>query len=268
MRRLPTAAGLLFLLASPGVAQDAAVLGGWALPEGAVIESVVATATQAVAQQGGLTFDTESGSFERMVSHIDRVEDGRLMRSVRRVTAVSSKAVVDGTAMPPDPAPLLGRDVAVTRTGDGWAQEPVGWTPDADARAALDEPISLGDPQYPTRPVAVGETVEVADAVIRDIYPSAIEGPHRLTVRLDSLGTVDGAPVAYLTQDVDVTVALDQGTMRMDMVARIVRRLDWMLDVETEWTGPVSFAFGPVTMEGTMTFISTQTARLPGEADG
>ena len=81
--------------------------------------------------------------------------------------------------------------------------------------------------------------------------------------RLDSLGTFGGGPAAFLTQDVRVTVDLGDGTMEMDMTARIVRRLDWMLDVRTEWEGPVAFRYPDFDMTGTMRYVAEQTAVLP-----
>ena len=252
---------LVAVLVAPAVAQEAAVLGGWALPEGAVVRSVSAV-TMEGAVEGTVPINSQESEVTRTT--MARVEGGRLTRAVQRIESATSKVFVDGSRIPSDADPLLGRDVAVVRDGGGWRREPLGWRPSPEAEAELADPVSLDDAEYPARPVAVGETVEVGDAALRAVYPGAVAGPHRLTVRLDSLGTFEGGPAAFLTQEVGVTVDVGEGgTMRMDMTARIVRRLDWMLDVQTEWEGPISFDYPEVSVDGTMRYLGTQTVTLP-----
>ena len=255
---------LLVLLALSASAQEAAVLGGWALPEGAVVESTMSLETVGTMAVPGAEVAYQQGVVEVHETRLDAVEAGRLMRATQRLRSSSSKTRVDGVPTPTDPDVLLGRAVSIVRTEGGWARRAAGWTPGPDEQAALDESVSLDDPEYPARAVAVGETVEASQATIRETYIDVAPGTHRLTVRLDSLGTVDGAPVAYVTQEVGVTLQFDGDTMRMDMTARIVRRLDWMIDVETEWSGPVRFAFADgTTMTGTMRYSGAQTVALP-----
>ena len=136
-----------------------------------------------------------------------------------------------------------------------------GWRPSAEQREALAEPTTLDDAEYPAR-MAVGQTIEVPRDAIARVYFSLADGPQRLTVRLDSVGTVGGAPVAYLTQAVDVTMGGDFAT-HMAMTARIVRRLDWRIDVSTRWNGRMSTDYGTAVIRGVADHSATQTVRLP-----
>ena len=259
MRRLPILLALA-MAALPAAAQGAAVLGGWALPEGAVVTS--SSTTSARLDMAGQP--VESQAADESVTTIDGVEDGRLVRAVQRLEASVEKTLVGGFPVPSDPDPLLGRAVVIERDGDGWRRRALGWAPSGAALEALDAPISLDDAEYPDRPVAVGETVEVPADVLRRVYPGATaDGDHRLTVTLDSLGMFEGGPAAFLTQEVHVTTADDDVTMRMDMTARIVRRLDWGIDVRTVWDGAVAYDLGPVAMEGTMRHEARQSVELP-----
>ena len=257
---------LLLLLALSASAQESAVLGGWALPEGTVVQSTMSLETVGTLSEGGVAVAFEEGFVEVHETRLDVVEDGRLMRAVQRLRSSSSKVRFDGVPAPTHPDPLLGRAVSIERVDNGWVQRAAGWLPTSEQQAALDESISLDDSEYPVHAIRVGETVEVDQETIRETYVDVAPGEHLLTVRLDSLGTVDGAPVAYITQEVGVTLLFDGGTMRMDMTARIVRRLDWMIDAETEWSGPIRYAFDDgVSMEGTMRYSGAQTVRLPAD---
>jgi len=254
---------LLLLLGASAAAQEAAVLGGWALPEGAVVrsESTLQTDAVLIANGGRIPFTREGTDL--LTTTMERTTADGVQRALQRLEAEAAKTWVGGSRVPVDPDPLLGRPVTIERTADGWARSARGWTPDAAAREALADAGSLDDAEYPARPVAVGETVVVPDSALRVVYENALDGPHRLTVRLDSLGTVGGAPVAYLTQEVAVVVGTDGGTFHMDMAARIVRRLDWMLDVETVWEGAIRSVYPEFEIEGTMRSEMTQTVELP-----
>lgn len=264
MSRLFVGVAVLFLvLAAPAGAQESAVLGGWALPEGAVVRSESTTETDAVLRANGETIPFSRESTDLVTTTMERTSPEGVQRALQRLDVSFAKTRINGSRTPPSPDPLLGREVSIERTADGWTRSARGWTPDDQARAALDAGGSLDDAEYPARPLAVGETVVVPDSTLRLVYQNVLDGPHRLTVRLDSLGTVDGAPVAYLTQEVGVEVGIDGGTFRMDMTGRIVRRLDWKLDVETVWQGDVRSVYPEFEIEGTMRMSATQTVDLP-----
>ncbi|WP_412060806.1 hypothetical protein [Rubrivirga sp. IMCC45206] len=265
MTGLRAAAALAALALVAAASAQTVEVGGWALAEGAVVRSASVTGLEAVVRGPGGEVAFGRRALEVATTTIDRVEAGRLMRAVQRLESASAKATVDGAPAPPgDPDPLLHRAVVIERTADGWRKRADGWQPTPDQLAALDEAISLDDAEYPTR-MTVGETVVVPDSALRAVYLGAAPGPHRLTVRLDSVGTFEGGPAAFLTQTVGVTVGDPGETMRMDMTARIVRRLDWRLDVRTEWEGPVRFEQGGLVIEGRMTQSATQTATLPDD---
>ena len=255
--------GLALGLAALPVAAQGVVLGGWALPEGAVVKSTSTSVMRGRVAAPGGPVPVEQHTGNESVTQIDRVEGGRLTRAVQRTVASETKLFMAGSRLPSEPDPLVGRMVAVVRDGDGWRQEPVGWRPSAAAREALDEPATLDDAEYAARPVAVGETVEVDAQTLRRVYLDATDGDHHLTVTLDSVGTFGGGPAAFLTQRVGVTTAFDGGTMRMDMTARVVRRLDWKLDVRTVWEGPVAIAMDAVTITGTMRYEAEQAVTFP-----
>jgi len=254
---------LVAVLAALPVAAQEADLGGWTLPEGAVVTStsLVTMRGNVVGPGGEVTFQDQHS--ETLETTIDGVEGGRLVRAVQRVEASEAKTFIGGARTPVEPDPLLGRTVVTRRDGEGWQREPVGWRPSEAAQNALDEPVTLDDAEYPERPVAVGETVRVDAETIHRVYLNATPGDHALTVTLDSLGTFEGGPAAFLSQEVSVTVDLGEGTMEMDMTARIVRRLDWKIDVWTVWEGPVVIDFGEARIEGTMRFEGTQEVTLP-----
>lgn len=254
---------LLIGLAAPVLAQESVVLGGWALPEGAVVRSESTVATDAVLRANGGTIPFSSESTDLVTTTMERASSEGVQRALQRLDVSFAKTWIDGLRTPASPNPLLGREVSIERTADGWTRSARGWSPDAEARTALDDASSLDDAEYPARPMAVGETTVVPDSTLRVVYQNVLDGPHRLTVRLDSLGTVDGAPVAYLTQEVGVEVGIDGGTFRMDMTGRIVRRLDWKLDVETVWEGDVRSVYPEFEIEGTMRMAATQTVDLP-----
>ena len=243
------------------------VLGGWALPEGAVVESTTMVELDQVVSEGDRAVPFESLARDRSRTVIDRVEGGRLSRATQRVETSTSKTLVEGRSAPDAPDVLLGRPVVVERTASGWRQRADGWAPTPEQQDALDDETSLDDAEYPSRPVAVGETVVVPDSALRAVYHGATPGPHRLTVRLDSVGTWGGGPAAFVTQEVSVAVADGDGTLRMDMTARIVRRLDWLLDVRTVWEGRTTFDDGEATTAGFMRYTATQTVTLPGAPD-
>ena len=251
----------LALVATPLAAQESAVIGGWALPEGAVVrtESVNASSVQAGASV------IKSRIEESAVTTIDSVADGQFVRARQTLEREDRRSLRDGRPMPSSPDPLLGLSVVMERTATGWTQRANGWRPNAAQRDEMGPMGTMEDVEYPERPLAVGETIVVPDSALRQLYDGATDGPHRLTVRLDSLGTVGGAPVAYLTQEVEVAIEDDEGFgMTMDMRASIVRRLDWMLDVETLWSGDITYSFpGGGSVPGTMTMRMTQTATLP-----
>lgn len=260
--RLLALAGLF--AAAPVLAQEAAVLGGWALPEGTTVISVSQTQSASAAQLSGRSLKILSLSNDSTQTILDRVEGGRLMRAVQTDLASERQSTVNGVPSPPrSPDPMLGRPVVIERRGDEWRQRPDGWRPTAEQREALADAVSLDDAEYPTTPLAVGDTYVVPDSALRRVYVEATDGPHRLTVRLGSLGTRDGAPVAYITQEVQVEVGDPEALFTMDMTARIVRRLDWMLDVETVWEGETTTTYPEVTFSGSMRRTTRQTAHLP-----
>ena len=249
------------LAAAPLAAQEAAVIGGWALPEGTVVTSESLSTSSMRAGRStikGRTTDVTT-------TVIDSVAAGRFIRARQRLDAQDSRSTQDGRPMPRTPDPMLGLWVIMERTAEGWTQRPDDWRPTPEQRDEMGFIGTMEDVEYPLQPLAVGETFVVPDSALRQLYDGATDGPHRLTVTLDSLGTLDGAPVAYLTQEVDVHVVDEDGFgMTMDMHARIVRRLDWMLDVETVWTGPISYVFpSGGRVSGTMTMQISQAATLP-----
>ena len=239
MTRLVGAAIGAILLAASASAQapaDSVEIGGWTLPEGTVVTTTSNMTYKATMSVGGDEAPYRLATRDSLTTRIDRLRDGRLHRAVQQTALDETTVQMAGRDLPPQSSPLLGRWVTVERTEDGWTRSAPGWTPNREQRDALAAPVSLDDDEYPLR-MAVGQTVRVSQDAIGRVYAGASDALHRLTVRLDSVGTVGGAPVAYLTQDVDVTVEDDEIVTRMQMRARIVRRLDWRLDVETHWTG-------------------------------
>ena len=260
--RLVLAMAALALPALSVAAQDV-VLGGWSLPEGAVVQSVSSSSLRAEFRGSGAVLPVKSETSEVSTTTIDRVAGGRLERAVQRLDKLRETTHVAGNLVPSSPDSRLGRAVSIERGPAGWHHAALGWTPDDEAQAALDDGGSLDDAEYPRRPVAVGETVVVPDSALRVVYPDATAGPHRLTVRLDSVGTFQGGPAAFVTQHVSVVENVEGGTMRMEMDAQIVRRLDWLLDVRTVWAGEVTFTYTDSVVEGTMRWESEQTVELP-----
>ena len=241
------------------------MLGGdWTLPEGTTVTSKSTTTFDGEFAIGRQTLRVQDASSDVTRTVMDSVANGRLMRAVQTLESVRRRFSADGQPVPSDLDPMLGRAVRMQREGDRWTQSPLGWRPDEAQKREMAEPFTLDDAEYPAHPLAVGETYEVPDAVIPLVYTGATSAPRRLTLRLDSLGTVGDVPVAHLTQTVLVTVDTGDGdTMTMDMTAQVVRHLGWMLDVKTRWQGDITVHSSEGTMTGAMDYRETQTAALP-----
>ncbi|OZC04272.1 hypothetical protein [Rubricoccus marinus] len=253
--------------AAPALAQESAILGGWTLPEGAAVITTSRTQSSGIAKSATGQAKFVSQTYDSTLTVMAEVEGGQLTQALQTEKASESRFLVNGRPTgPPRASVMHGLPVAIARDDRGWQKVPVGWQPDAKQQAALDDKISLDDADYPATPMAVGQTYVVPDSLLRQVYVSATDRPHRLTVRLDSLGTYGGAPAAFITQEVQVEVGEPDALMTMDMTARIVRRLDWMLDVRTEWSGETTGTYPGYTTSGGMRYTSEQKVLMPPDA--
>jgi hypothetical protein len=265
---------LLGALAAPGRAQEV-VLGGWALPEGAVVTSVGRLDSEMAAYVEGQdepAFEVASHARDSIHTTVGVVTDGRLMEAeqlVARFVRADEVSVGGAVAGREEHRPLEGKTVRFVRDGERWARTLVGAEPTPEEAARLADHATLDDVEYPLRPVRVGEAWEVDSTAIAALYGDLAPGhtPH-LTVRLDSLGTYEGGPAAFLSQDVEVVVRHAGGALvGLAMHARIVRRLDWRVDVLTAWEGPawaeMATPDGPLVMEGRMRRGERQEVERP-----
>jgi hypothetical protein len=255
--------GLLLVSLPPvAAAQDArdgpeeVMLRGWSLPEGAVITTVTHVRRSAELSYYGDASAVEAGEplraleiftlrTDSMLTTLREIgQDGPL--SIEQHILISDiledihegDEIVDRSRRP---LPLSGTRFIAEEDGDG------GWTrrfllpeiPSEEQSEALAETFDPGTPQYPERPVAVGETWEVGADVLARLYGNLVAGaPQRMTFQLDSTGTYLGRPAAFLSYGLDVTLDRGDGVaMRSNEVGVVIRLLDHFVDVLSQWQG-------------------------------
>lgn len=263
---------LVLLIAFPARAQEAdpegVMLQGWALPEGSSITSTSQLLRRAevrfFAATAGTTADT-TGDAVRVLSVYTRRDDS--LRSEMLEVDDAGPRKVDQFVMISDiledvhegeeivergrrANPLSGTRFILERAEDGsWSHRFVRPEEPSDEEiAALSAArFDFRSPQYPERPVQIGEEWNVdRDALVSMYGELAHDAEQRMTLRLDSTGTFMDRPVAYLSYGLDVTL---QPSPDVRMHRRehgvVVRRLDLLVDVYEQRQGYFSTERAP-----------------------
>ena len=275
------------IVAASASAQDGVVLNGWVLPEETEVVLV-----------GGITFeqqwtmawedgtlgflDLRESDLDSTRLRIEVIEDGHLTRATRhyvrsrRSTEVESTAGWDAVAVDV-PSPMEGQRLRFARDGDNWLRTLLDVTPTDEQRDFIEGflvPEEVIQPIYPWAPVEVGQAWTVGHEVLGRLYPDlADDAPQRLTMRLDSTGTHEGHPAAFLTFDLETTRALpEEGRSTRYEQGHVVRLLDLFVNAAYVSEGTARLA-GSMTMgDGrraeteavtTFTIAYTQSVVLP-----
>lgn len=250
-----------FLPAPGAVAQQDAAAGetvtlrGWSLPEGSVITTVTRLRRNAALHYfapGDAPEDAEplrslevytlrSDSVRTRVLAVDSagpvaLEQHTLISDILEDVHEGNQILERGRR----PLPLSGTIVHARRYGEAWHREIVNPSePSAEQLQALQGGFTLDTPQYPARPVRVGEKWEVDRDGLALLHGDLVEGAtQRMTLQLDSTGSFLGQPAAYLSYGLDVTVDRGDGlVMRIHEVGVVVRLINYFVDVMTQWQG-------------------------------
>jgi hypothetical protein len=241
MKRVPLIA-LVGLLSLPVQSQtsDAIVLSGWHLDPDAIVCGIATIRRSSWFDlPGEVPFELRSTGTISACSDSLTALGGQLVRAVQTVTQWDvmeeewgGKTLISAA---PDPYPLLGDRVVIEQTGDGWAYSLESGTPTDEQAELLPERyvFELDDAEYPRAPIAVGDEWDVPRSVLEWRYGTLdLDEPSWSRLRLDSLGTFDGAPAAFLSGELSI-VAYPSPDLRTEIagVVQRVRRLDLRIDV-------------------------------------
>lgn len=283
----PYAALLALGLATSATAQNVP-LGGWALPEGTVVESVVALDAQTewamTDGQGDVAaftkYDTMRDTVRTVVTEVvggalQALTESHVGGERRSRHVVGARTVRDDR----EPVVGVGHPVRVERSGAGWRYTPTTDAPPDALLAFLDEMQDVA-PDYVFNPALersarVGESWDVPVGVQMQMRPGLLrDREQRYRVRLDSVGTWGGYRVAFLSTETDQVTSFGEGTQRVRGRGRYVRRLDVRVnvvaDVEqaVEAEAPGTFSDGSpfrAVLSGTRRFRVVQTVRTPAD---
>lgn len=240
-RALASLAALAALLtAAAASAQSTVTLFNRPLPAGTVVRG-----QSTMTQEGEVSTDdvaltlASAGRSVQLTTILESSPDGTVRDRAVVVADTTWERMAD-EPLSVRVGPLQGLPVLHTLGPDGHARRRAdGWTPTPEQADALDSPSPRRDAELPRRAIRVGETVVVSRKTMAQAYGRIDpDMPAELTVRLDSVGTHDGHPAAFLTETVVVTVPVGDGFLvDMAMTGQIVRRLDLDLTVQTHWEG-------------------------------
>ena len=254
-------AGLLAALAfASAIDAQTVTLGGWGVPPGmAVCGSSDVTTYKQVFDVGGLDTASAEGSIRATAcwSAFD-VRDGRVVGVDETLVDWYAEEHLEG-APPgrPMPHPVTGLPLRLTLGPDGtWTARPRDREPTADEADYLagTYPFELAsEPLYPREPVAVGDEWDVASDAL-----NAWQGPldetaeNAYRVRLDSLGVLNGRPVAFLTETAAFTHLQSGGPTRFEQRWHVALDLETKIVVASESSGTRDFSWesGPVGSAG------------------
>lgn len=265
-------------LAAGTVSAQEVVLGGWTLPEGAVLTTTVREEGDAVMTFRVLGVPDSMRSFASTDAAtrdvVYGVEGGRpvemrytILREAHHQDLSRLGRVVQRTDTE---GPLVGLALRAVLHGDEWTHEALDATLTPEQEAALADRSGSGSYDYPEHAVHVGQTWDVDHAALTALYGDLDpDHPNRLTLRLDSLGRYEGVDVAYISRNCDV-VTLEEGLrMEMRLEGRVIRRLDWKVDVLTTWEGALraegSTEIGLIVRDGTWRLGTRTDVALPDE---
>ncbi len=278
MRRLLAAAFAALTLALPAAAQEV-VLSGWVLPRGTVVTGVglrEVNLAMTLDSRPDLTFDVVETTEDSVRAVIHDVKGGHIAeirqtiaRNTRRTETRHDGQLVSRTE---EEGPLTGATIRVVRRRGVWQRELLQGTPTPEETEELDVHVNYDYPQYPARPVRVGEAWDVDRATMAELFGDLDPAyPSRLTVRLDSVGTYEGGPAAFLTETCDVaTLDGEGGRNALRLQTAVVRRTDWRVDVLNVAEGTIRQEVvtpdGRLVVEGRLRHGTRQTVeRAEGE---
>ncbi|MEL6616426.1 MAG: hypothetical protein AAFQ43_11855, partial [Bacteroidota bacterium] len=224
-------------------AQDIVQLRGWGLDEGTEI-----CGTGEHIAHDRLTDDAGGEIMRSQMSYVvgacfltAEVEDGLLLESVERYTPArgSEKGWQYGELVYNEPLEHHYSDVRtrVIRDGDSWRRENArGWPDSPRAQAAREGMggfFDLDDAVYPAEPVAVGDSWDIPQHLIRGMVASMDTSRAAVaTMRLDSLGTIAGHPVAYVSYEAILTAyGPYESLLNYRETGIRIRRLDDLFDI-------------------------------------
>jgi hypothetical protein len=243
-------------VAQDGSSDDGAIiLRGWSLPEGTVITSTTHLRRNAELNYFAPGQDAEDGeplrTLEVYTLRSDSLRtrivevDGHGPRAIEQHILISDilEDVHEGNEILERgrrPMPLSGTIIAAQRDGHAWHRQITNPAePRPEQLEALQARFSLETPQYPDRPIHVGESWEVDREGLAMLHGELVAGAtQRMTLQLDSTSTFLGQPAAYISYGLDVTVDRGDGLiMRINEVGVVVRLIDRFVDVMTQWQG-------------------------------
>ena len=252
MRRALLLAGALLLApvlraqtpdAAPEATPEGVVLGGWSLPAGSVVVQQGYTGWShdwAPGGDGRTGAGTQHYTFvESTEFHLDVVGD----RGPTRVTEHILRAggahwESSGSTRSPDVRyddDTEGQAVVYTAREEVWDAVLAGQRPGEKRPTWLVDrlrPIAVDHAEYLwDRPIRVGETWSLgAELIARGYDDLDATRPQRLVFRLDSVGTWEGHPVAWLSYDMLLHQRTTDWTSRTEMTGTVTRCLDLFLD--------------------------------------
>ncbi len=223
--------------------RDAVVLGGWTLPVGTV---VVQRSHSESTQDWDTSADPSGRHWTEHTTHdsvverrIDAVGDHGPTRVTERFVEAGGDRWNTAGSLSTDREAYTdtraGTAVVYTARGAGWSVAPADRPRGGVTKNETEDyirPVGIDHAEYLwDRPIAVGETwafgAELIGRGYRNLDP---DRPQRLVFRLDSLGTWEGHPVAWLSYDMIVNQRGESWSSVQQMSGTITRCLDLFLD--------------------------------------
>ncbi|MEM8559150.1 MAG: hypothetical protein AAGG50_15120 [Bacteroidota bacterium] len=197
-----------------------------------------------------------------------RVQDGQLQAVRQHIVSGTETSLQQVDNLPSrrseEDLAYAGLVYEATRDGDVWTAEPL-VEPTEAQQVILDAVAEVNffdDLEYPTTPVAVGESWTVGVEVLEQLHgPRNRNAEHAQTIPLDSLGTFEGGPAAFLSYELESEDAGGLGEVSRGIV---IRRLDLMIDVVRLRVG-TRYGSGGNTREDGTTFTSTSEGTVEAQ---